>query len=80
MRLPWKAPTGNFSWSTLWMNLAAMVTVLRYALGDGSVGPWHPGPLDPTLAASVMGTIGGLYGWRRGQENTATTDAAPVQS
>lgn len=77
MRAPWKSPSSkDFSWSTLWMNMAALVTVLKYFSGDavsleyGSL-TYHPGALDPTLVAAVMGTLGGLYGWRRSQEGTA---------
>jgi hypothetical protein len=59
------------------MNLAALVTVLKYFSGDavsleyGALS-YHPGALDPTLVAAVMGTLGGLYGWRRSQETPSS--------
>lgn len=79
MRAPWISPSGkDFSWSTLWMNLAAFVTVFKFAFGADLQIDWgalvfHPSALDPAITATVMGSLAGLYGWRRSQENQTDT-------
>jgi len=79
MRLPWRNPHGAWSWTTLWLNIACLVTVVRYAVGaEVVVGAldWKPGELDAGLVASILTTIGGLYWGRRWQEGQPT--AVPV--
>lgn len=69
MRTPWTSPNGGFSYTTLWLNLAALITVFRYALGDATIGGYTPGSLDPMLPAAVLGALGTLYYGRRSQES-----------
>jgi hypothetical protein len=83
MRSPWRSHRGSFSWTTLWVNLGALITVVRYAVGEGvAIGPvaWNPGELDSGLAASVMTTLGGLYMGRRWQEGGEKPNEAPPAS
>lgn len=73
MRPPWKSPSdGRFSYTTLWLNIAYAVTLLRYFIGDASVTifgwEYTPTELDSMLPAAVLGAVSGLYYARRGQE------------
>lgn len=77
VRLPWQSPTDHqFSWTTFWFNLAAMVMLLRFFLGDTSIDiagfSWHPGEMESLMPAAILGSLGGVYGMRRYQEKTGT--------
>lgn len=84
VRMPWASSSnGSFSYTTIWLNLAALITVVRYAVGEGiTIGSfsWQPGELDATLVAATLGALGALYGYRRTQEskdkNTAVAETA----
>lgn len=67
-RAPWTSPSGGFSWTTLWLNVAIGITLFRYLLGDSSVMDYQPGELDAGLPAAILAAVGGLYYGRRGQD------------
>jgi hypothetical protein len=72
MRAPWKsASDGKWSWTSLWLNVAALVTCVRFAVGTGvTIGTfqWAPGEMDPMLPTGILAALGALYSYRRGQE------------
>jgi hypothetical protein len=81
MRWPWTAPTSakDFSWTTLWLNIACFITIVRYAVGAGIVIgslSWQPGELDAALPGAILAALGALYAYRRGQDNTIAASAA----
>ena len=52
-RWPWQSPSdGGFSYTTLWLNIACVITVLRFLVGEqltiGSLD-WNPGEMDAAL-------------------------------
>ncbi len=80
MRAPWTSPSsGSWSWTTFWVNLAAFVTIVRLAVGDGlSYGDlnWQPGEMEAMLPTGILAALGSLYYGRRKQENGSNGAAA----
>ena len=73
MRAPWTGPSGDWSWTTFWLNFAAFIVIVRFLVGAGGIEwgtfAWNPGELDGGLVAAVLGSLGALYGYRRTTEN-----------
>jgi hypothetical protein len=86
MRAPWNSPTParEFSWTTLWLNVAAFITCVRFAVGAGiTIGAlsWQPGEMDAALPGAILAALGALYAYRRGQDTQvlASGDAGGVK-
>ena len=83
MRSPWTSPSnGTFSWTTTWLNLAAFITVIRFAMGHQGITlfgmEYAPGPLNSGVVAAVLASLGGLYGYRRTSEGSTASGRPSV--
>ena len=79
-RWPWQSPgDGGFSYTTLWLNIACLITVLRFIAGaELSIGAmsWSPGEMDAALPGAILAALGAIYWGRRNSENGSVSKDA----
>lgn len=80
-RAPWRSPSDNtWSWSTLWLNLAAAITCARFLVGQGvswGAWAWTPGDMDAALPGAILAALGAIYYGRRRQEGGLPPSESP---
>ena len=60
--------------TALWLNLAAICSLFLYLFGGSNLfGMWQVPVFDAANATAIIGTLGGLYGLRRGTESWRQT-------
>tara|TARA_Y100000310_G_C20419943_1_gene686191 strand:+ start:497 stop:763 length:267 start_codon:yes stop_codon:yes gene_type:complete len=78
-RFPWSSPSsGEFSYTTLWLNLACAIVVIRFLVGEGlSIGAldWQPGEMDAALPGAILAALGAIYYGRRNTESNGNGEA-----
>lgn len=76
LRTPWTAPDGGFSYTTLWLNIACLITVLRFLVGASiSIGgfTWAPGEMNAALPGAILAALGAIYYGRRSSDQAMPT-------